>query len=818
MTEYVKPVEGQPWKERTIIQKTRWMNKIESTSRVLLIEKGWLLYVIGFLLGRALILTSISPFAIAFLASVWLIRKEKVGLTFIFTVLGGLSIGFDQAIWIGGSLFMMLLSIYFVRNLPIKQKHLPVLAFISSASVRGLWNYYGNHMTGYDWILTVAEATLSFVLVLIFMQSIPLLSPKRYRKTLKNEEIVSIIILLASVLTGLIGWSVMDASIEQVASRYLVLLFSLIGGAAIGSTVGVVAGLILSLSNVATLYQMSLLAFSGLLGGLLKEGKKIGVGIGLLVGTLLIGVYGDGGTHHIGTSMLESLFAVLIFLLTPHELIKKMARYIPGTAEHSKEQEQYIQKIRDVTANRVEQFSDVFNALSKSFTIEDPSLNQETIEREKDYFLSNVTEKTCQSCFMKEACWTRKFETTYGYMSEIMESLEEGTLGNQRKLMREFERHCVKPDKVIETMKHEMSFYQANKKLKKQVLESRKFVAEQLRGVSEVMEGFAKEIVKERKNHEVQEAEILRVLNDAGIELEQLDIFSLDPGNVDIEMVVSFYEYHGEGKKVIAPMLSDILDEMIILKNEEIAPFQGGDSHLSFGSAKAYTVDTGVSHAAKNGGFISGDSYTTMELGAGKYAVAISDGMGNGKRAHEESMETLYLLQRILHSGIEEKMAIKSINSILSLRTTDEIFSTLDLAVIDLQTAFTRFLKIGSTPSFIKRGDQIIKVEASNLPIGIIHEFEVDVVSEQLKAGDLLIQMSDGIFEGPKHVENVDMWLKRKIKDMETNDPQEVADLILEEVIRTKAGEIDDDMTVVVTKINHNNPEWSSIPVFNKIS
>ena len=46
--------------------------------------------------------------------------------------------------------------------------------------------------------------------------------------------------------------------------------------------------------------------------------------------------------------------------------------------------------------------------------------------------------------------------------------------------------------------------------------------------------------------------------------------------------------------------------------------------------------------------------------------------------------------------------------------------------------------------------------------MGIIQEFEVDVVSEQLKAGDFLIMMSDGVFEGPKHVENYDLWMKGK--------------------------------------------------------
>ncbi|MFP3489181.1 SpoIIE family protein phosphatase, partial [Staphylococcus sp. SIMBA_130] len=105
-----------------------------------------------------------------------------------------------------------------------------------------------------------------------------------------------------------------------------------------------------------------------------------------------------------------------------------------------------------------------------------------------------------------------------------------------------------------------------------------------------------------------------------------------------------------------------------------------------------------------------------IELGAGKFAMAISDGMGNGNRAREESMETLRLLQQILQTGIPEKVAIKSINSILSLRTTDEMFATLDLAMMDLHDASVRFLKIGSTPSFIKRGEKMIKIEASNLP------------------------------------------------------------------------------------------------------
>src|SRR5699024_9628458 len=365
--------------------------------------------------------------------------------------------------------------------------------------------------------------------------------------------------------------------------------------------------LILSLVNVANLYQMSLLAFSGLLGGLLKEGNKVGVSIGLLVGTFLIAIYAD--VAGVIPSLTETSIAIVLFLITPSGWIKKLSRYIPGTTEHSNEQEQYLQKVRNVTAKRVEQFSDVFEALSKSFSsVEETDEDGINARRETDYFLSQVTEKTCQTCFMKERCWEQQFDKTYSLMENLKNDLADGKEPNH-KSVRDFENHCVKNKKVMDTMKDEISFFEANKKLKKQVMESKRFVADQLQGVSEVMDDFANEILKEREHHEKQEMEIIDTLTNMGIALEKLGIYRLEKGNVDLEMTLSFYEYHGEGSKLIAPVLSDILNEMIIVKKEDVSPFPNGYCQLVFGSAKEYVVDTGIANAAKGGGLVSGDSY-----------------------------------------------------------------------------------------------------------------------------------------------------------------------------------------------------------------
>ncbi|MBC8080840.1 MAG: SpoIIE family protein phosphatase, partial [Gorillibacterium sp.] len=122
----------------------------------------------------------------------------------------------------------------------------------------------------------------------------------------------------------------------------------------------------------------------------------------------------------------------------------------------------------------------------------------------------------------------------------------------------------------------------------------------------------------------------------------------------------------------------------------------------------------------------------------------------------------------------------------------------------------TTFMKIGSTPSFIKRGSEVIPISASNLPVGILSEIDVDLVTLQLQPGDILIMMTDGIFDAPGYAVNKELWLKRMILEISTENPQEFADCLLERVVRYQQGQIEDDMTVIVSCITRYQPEWST--------
>lgn len=150
---------------------------------------------------------------------------------------------------------------------------------------------------------------------------------------------------------------------------------------------------------MSSLSQLSLLAFSGLLGGLLKEGKRLGVSLGLLIGTSLITLYVDKQTN-IVTTLIESGVAIVIFLLTPKLVLDRIAKFMPGTQEHSQDQQQYLRRMRDVTANKINQFANVFAALSNSFSVYG-YVEEEDKETEADLFLSTITAKTCQTCFKR---------------------------------------------------------------------------------------------------------------------------------------------------------------------------------------------------------------------------------------------------------------------------------------------------------------------------------------------------------------------------------------------------------------------------------
>jgi stage II sporulation protein E len=61
--------------------------------------------------------------------------------------------------------------------------------------------------------------------------------------------------------------------------------------------------------------------------------------------------------------------------------------------------------------------------------------------------------------------------------------------------------------------------------------------------------------------------------------------------------------------------------------------------------------------------------------------------------------------------------------------------------------------------------------------------------------------VSDGILDAGKNNNMGDNWLIYFLKTIETTNPKEISNLILDRALEIQGGVVDDDMTVLVTKV-----------------
>lgn len=803
---------GTEAREELSVRLKQWISSRKAVQIVAARKWVLLLTFMGFLLGKAMILNELSPFAIAYFAVIAFMRRDYIIPVGAALLAGSLFAPFPVPLIVASELAIFYLLFRGLESYDRAElSYAPTMVFTTTFMVKLFAVVIGPSFSWYAMLMLTMDSVLSFVLTLVFIQAIPIFT---YRKKIQPKERGD---PLSDHLAGFRddGGGGLDNSVPICGAYALPVSHSDLragGRSPLGASVGVITGLILSLADMSAVYQMSLLAFAGMLAGMLREGKRTAVALGMLLGSSILSIY-LGGPGDVMNSLWETCAAIVLFMLTPKSMLTAISKYVPGTQDHTKSQHEYAKRIRDVTAERVTRFSQVFRQLSRSF--DQMSGAGEPVQNEggMEHFMNAVAEGTCSGCFKKAQCWDSKFIQTYKYMTDVMSSIEANPEMSGKQIPVEWNRVCAKPEEVLEVMRAQYGLHQHNMQWKRQIIDSRQLVAEQLSGVSQVMEDLAKEIQRESEEMVQQEEQIRDALESLGLSIHSIEIINLEAGNVEIEIVHAYTRGFDECRKIIAPLISDVLDEHIAVLNESMLDPRQGLATVTFGSAKTFEITTGVAAAAKGGDVMSGDSFSTVELGNGTFAVALSDGMGNGERARMESSAALNILEQLLQSGMDEKLAIKSVNSVLMLRSPEEMYATVDMALIDEYTAETTFMKIGSTPSFIKRGQEVIQVSASNLPIGIIKDIEVDLVTVQLQPGDVLIMMTDGIYDAPGYAVNKELWMKRLIQEIDSDDPQEVADCLLESVIRYQQHEIYDDMTVIVGKIEHYRPEWATLRV-----
>lgn len=213
-----------------------------------------------------------------------------------------------------------------------------------------------------------------------------------------------------------------------------------------------------------------------------------------------------------------------------------------------------------------------------------------------------------------------------------------------------------------------------------------------------------------------------------------------------------------------------------------------------------FKVLYGIAKVNRKNERISGDNYSLTHTQEGHLYMCLSDGMGTGILAHNESEIVIELLEQFLEAGFCKETAIKMINSTLVMRNENQVFSTIDISEIDLYSGVCEFLKIGASTTFVKRDGWVESIQSTNLPAGMLLDVELDSSIKKLYSGDFIIMVTDGVLDAIGE-ENGEKILGDIIMNIETKNPKELANRILQEALYFCDGQVEDDMTVFVAGI-----------------
>ncbi len=327
--------------------------------------------------------------------------------------------------------------------------------------------------------------------------------------------------------------------------------------------------------------------------------------------------------------------------------------------------------------------------------------------------------------------------------------------------------------------------------------ENRQVLCDHLAEMAQIMTKVALEVFRYRPVEERRRRIILHTLKQEGIAVK--DLFYIErPGKRTGLCIAMSSVKHGSRKAgEVADLLSVALNRRLSMSLN--SPYQVDAQFRSFMLVEEppFVVMTGSARAVRENEVCSGDNYAFLESECGRVTMLLADGTGSGEKAGEDSGRVLDLMEKLIEADFAMENAVNLINNAFLARGQEKNLSTLDICDLDLYEGTCAFYKAGAAASFIKREYLVEQIDIRSLPLGILQSMESEAVTCELTDGDYIIMMTDGVLDAleQNHYENA---MKRMLSEMKERNPKEMAERILQFVLRCSQGRVLDDMTVIV--------------------
>lgn len=754
--------------------------------------------LISFMLGRVSLFQGFMPFGIAFFMAASSTKISKVLMALAVSI-GMITGGGLEQVYITITSIIIFSALEMLFSKWKNAFNVSIMAFVSVIIPQMVMVVLQGFLL-YDTLKSICYSGLVFALVFIFKNSMSVIEGTKRRDVYSNEEMISTAMLMTLAFAGIGNVELAGIHILNVIGILAILMFSLVSGPGVGAAVGVIVGLVVNITNPSVSMVIASYAFCGLLCGVFKNLGKIGVSLGFIAANALFTLYINGSTEVL-IYLKDILAAVSIAVLIPKKYIIKTIGYFTTAAVAMRDKSCYSARIKELTIERLTKFSKAFEELSKTFSeISETAIS--TTKQDISSLFDRVADKVCKDCSLCLHCWDRNFYNTYQVMFKIVEKLDDKGYIEEKDIPDYFMDRCERISEFVKQVNNVYELFKVNLVWKSRVGESRGLMSQQLDGLSKVISNLANEINYDVKFKGDLEDQLLVELDKAGIKANDAVIFQNKWGKNEVTI---FHRGCGGTRNcinTIEKVATGILGRRMIKESSEcVQNHKTGICTLKLVEEETFRVTTGVAKLGKYEESVSGDNYTFMNTGDGKYILALSDGMGSGQRADSQSRAAISLLEQFMETGFDKDTAVKLINSILVLKSDDDSFATIDLSAIDLYDGRVEFVKIGAVSTYIKRPNRVETIKTVSLPAGILSDIETELICKTVDNGDFIIMVTDGIIDAFKANEEGEKSLIKYIEEIENLNPQGIADSILNKAYSNSGNKALDDMTVLVAKV-----------------
>lgn len=610
--------------------------------------------------------------------------------------------------------------------------------------------------------------------------------------SLTYPEIVALGLVVLGVLLGFTGTYVGSVHLQELVGIVLLMAAAHIGGSAVAIIGGMLLGLFAALTS-GNLMLIGIYGLFGLFAGLGSGYRKLGICFAVVIANLLLPLFLREPAELFARWTLSAA-GIMGFSLVSTGALRRLARAIPHTEEQRQNQEMTNRRLREMLNQRLDDFARVFEELSATF--HQIPRRPELPDLGYDDFLMSLTRRACSDCPGFRSCWEDRFHQTYWDMVDLLAIAERNSRIQFVDLPQEIVNYCMQPYQLTTSINAITEMLRLESFWQRRLQESQEVVTNQLEGLSHIMRSFASQMELDVQFDEEWELRLKGVFSRQRVALDSLRVIRTSGGKPEIHVRMEHCGGVQSCQDKVATIVSRVLGQKYSVWTRECTDvLPRARCQFVLLPERVYNVQIEAVKVARDGSFISGDTHSQVWLKDGKLAIVLSDGMGHGPRAALESTATIAMLKQLMQAGFDREFAVRTVNSILLLRSSEEIFATVDLVIADLYTGELEFIKIGASPSFLVRSSGIDVVRSNTLPIGILNHVEMEPETRVWRHGDILLMMTDGILNGYSGLN--EEWLNRIVRRAPQRDLKIIINLILEEAQAATGGETKDDMTVV---------------------